>query len=96
MMIKSAQWAGLFGWHKWRLNLADQSGDSFWRTKMGTLSGGPKWQAFWAGQFGDSGGRVILASLFSGFVKGKTRVLIQEKQSNRKESKHAFVTSVDL
>jgi hypothetical protein len=59
--------AGLFGWHKWRLNWADQSGDSFWWTKVVTLSGGPKWRAFWAVQFGDSGGRVNLASLFSGF-----------------------------
>jgi hypothetical protein len=59
--------AGLFGWQKWRLNWADQSGDSFWWTKVVTLSGGPKWRAFWAVQFGDSGGRVNLASLFSGF-----------------------------
>ncbi len=69
----------------WQLYLAGINGDSTGRTRVATLFGGPKWRLFWAGQFGDSEGRVNLASLFSGFYQRKSKGLIQEKQSNRKE-----------
>ncbi len=49
---KKVTLAGLFGWHKPRLNWADQSGDSFWRTKMVGLLGSSIWGLRRVGQFG--------------------------------------------
>ncbi len=48
--------------------------------KMATPFGGVKGRVFWAGQFGNSGGRVNLASLFSGFFEKESKAIVKKRK----------------
>ncbi len=76
-----------------RIKVATHSGDPLWRLLSANQNGGP---FGWVNLVTQEGG-AILRIFFSGLLKRKARVFIQEKQSSRKKvNVHLLFCTVDL